>query len=254
MFTAAERGQPASREREGRECDFCWRFACKGCLLLAPPARRPTSGIHFRLAKMLSTPARVKRQRSAALGLLIAHLLLASTTGFGHAPAMHTTLDATWVSQAYIKPSNPQTNEQFGNNGVAIDSDMQTLVVGAEKEDGCGTAIINSGSGYDTANECIDSGAAYVFARNEEGNWAASAYIKAGNAEAGDKFGSAIALSSSTLAVGAYAEDGCGGDTGIINGDDGYDTENGCNDLGAVYVFTRSGSIWTAQVCQRQRE
>ena len=43
------------------------------------------------------------------------------------------------------------------------------------------------------------------------------------------------------LAVGALSEDSCA--TGI-NGDQ---TDNGCNDSGAVYIFKRTGTIWSQQ-------
>jgi hypothetical protein len=57
-----------------------------------------------------------------------------------------------------------------------------------------------------------------------------------------------VALSSDTLAVGAYGEAGCG--TSIVNGASGYDTANGCSNAGAVHVFQRAGtnvatSTWT---------
>jgi hypothetical protein len=50
------------------------------------------------------------------------------------------------------------------------------------------------------------------------------------DAMGGDQFGCALAMTDSTLAVGAYSAD--------INGIDGQ---------GAVYVFTRSGAAWTFQ-------
>jgi len=42
--------------------------------------------------------------------------------------------------------------------------------------------------------------------------------------------------------VGAYLEDSCA--TGL----NGNQTDNGCSDRGAVYVFTRSTNVWTQEV------
>jgi hypothetical protein len=78
-------------------------------------------------------------------------------------------------------------------------------------------------------------------------------YVKASNPGGGldrpvpgpdpipDLFGSSVALTGDTLAVGAWGEDSCA--TGI-NGDQ---TNNGCIEAGAVYVFTRSNSVWSQQ-------
>ena len=68
------------------------------------------------------------------------------------------------------------------------------------------------------------------------------AYIKASNTEAGDWFGSRIALDGDTLAVGAHAEDSSA--TGV----DGDQADNSAVNAGAVYVFTRDGGgRWSQQ-------
>ena len=68
-------------------------------------------------------------------------------------------------------------------------------------------------------------------------------YFKTSNTDAGDWFGSAVALSAdgNTLAVGSEWEDS---NARGINGDQ---TDNTVNGSGAVYVFRRSGSTWTQQ-------
>ncbi len=68
-------------------------------------------------------------------------------------------------------------------------------------------------------------------------------YFKASNTGASDRFGYSVALSSdgSTLAVGASGEQSNA--TGI-NGDQ---ANNSWISVGAVYVFTRSGSTWSQQ-------
>ena len=70
---------------------------------------------------------------------------------------------------------------------------------------------------------------------------AQEAYVKASNTGASDRFGSSVALSGDTLAVGAYLEDSNA--TGI----GGNQTNDSAVDSGAVYLFTRSGQTWTQQ-------
>ena len=54
-----------------------------------------------------------------------------------------------------------------------------------------------------------DAGAAYVFRRSGT-TWTQLSYLKASNAEAGDKFGYAVDISGKTPVVGAWQEAGQG--------------------------------------------
>ena len=67
------------------------------------------------------------------------------------------------------------------------------------------------------------------------------AYVKASNTDVFDYFGSSVALSGDTLAVGTYGEGSSA--TGIDNNQ----TDNSARKSGAVYIFTRSGSTWSRQ-------
>jgi hypothetical protein len=109
------------------------------------------------------------------------------------------------------------------------------VVVGAERERSCATGI----DGDQTDNACFNAGAAYVF-RRSAGVWAQQAYLKASNTDAGDWFGTSVAVSGDTAVVGAYREDSCA--TGV----DGKQT-NGCNSAGAAYVFRRSAGVWAQE-------
>ena len=82
-----------------------------------------------------------------------------------------------------------------------------------------------------------------MFRRTSE-HWICDAYVKASNTESLDAFGSAVALSSDTLAVTAGGEDSCA--TGI-NGDQANNACANVTGTGAVYVFTRSASGWAQQ-------
>ena len=137
----------------------------------------------------------------------------------------------------YIKASNTDIQDRFGNS-VSISGDGNILAIGVSLEDSCTTGI----NGDQTDNGCNDSGVVYVFSRSA-GVWSQQAYIKASNTNAGDLFGSSISISNdgNTLAVGATREASCA--TGI-NGDQ---TDNGCNDSGVVYVFSRSAGVWSQQ-------
>jgi hypothetical protein len=135
--------------------------------------------------------------------------------------------------QAYLKASNTGAGDWFGTN-IAVDGD--TLVVGARFEDSAATGI----NGNQADNSAPDSGAVYVFTRTD-GVWSQEAYVKASNTEAGDEFGFWVDLAANTLAVGARFEDSAA--TGI----NGSQANNSAPDSGAVYVFTRTGGVWSQQ-------
>ena len=79
-------------------------------------------------------------------------------------------------------------------------------------------------------NTAPDSGAVYIFTRSG-GVWTQNAYLKASNTGAGDEFGLSVALSGTTLTVGAPFEDSNA--TGV-NGNQG---DNSASNSGAAYIF-----------------
>ena len=129
----------------------------------------------------------------------------------------------TWTQQAYVKASNTGAFDYFGTS-VALSGD--TLAVGAPFEDNAATGV-NGNQADDSANS---AGAVYVFVRSGA-TWMQQAYVKASNTGADDSFGSRVALSGDTLAVGALLEDSAA--TGV-NGNQG---DNSASEAGAVYVF-----------------
>ena len=128
-----------------------------------------------------------------------------------------------WSQQAYLKASNAGADKNFGGS-VAISGDL--VAVGSRLEDSNATGI----DGNQTNNNAPDSGAVYLFTRNG-GVWTQKAYLKASNTNAGDQFGVFIALSGTTLAVGAVLEDSNAIGVNANQGD------NSAQDSGAVYVF-----------------
>jgi cysteine-rich repeat protein len=143
-----------------------------------------------------------------------------------------------WSQQTDIKASNPGVDDYFGWN-LALSGDGNTLAVGAIAEGSSATGI----DGNQADNSALQSGAVYVFVRND-GVWSQQAYVKASNTAAGDYFGMSVALSGdgNTLAVGAEAEDSNA--TGI----DGNQADDSLFGAGAVYVFVRDGVDWSQQV------
>jgi alpha-tubulin suppressor-like RCC1 family protein len=136
---------------------------------------------------------------------------------------------SSWAQQAYLKASNANGSDKFGQS-VSIHGD--TIVVGATGESSNQTTISNDGSAsFD--NSATGAGAAYVFKRSGTA-WAQMAYLKAPNAEAADNFGASVSISGITIVVGANGEDSS--QTSITNGNTAS-TNNASAGSGAAYVF-----------------
>jgi hypothetical protein len=155
------------------------------------------------------------------------------------------------VSDAYLKASNTDPFDQFGS-AVAMSGD--TLAVSAMTEGSCtrqinGDQQNNDCTNYTNPGAVYFGGAVYVFTRQASG-WVQQAYVKPSNMDPGDTFGASLALSGDLLAVGAPVEASCA--TGV-NGDQ---SNNDCGTAvvtgssigaGAVYLFIRTGDVWTQQ-------
>ncbi|MFT5353866.1 MAG: hypothetical protein ACI9KE_001066 [Polyangiales bacterium] len=139
---------------------------------------------------------------------------------------------AGWRFDALLKAANADAGDQFGYR-VAMSADGTFVLVGAFDEGGGSRGV----DGDDSTNGRASSGAAYLFERAAV--WRQTAYLKASNAESGDRFGNRVALSSdgSTVAIGALEDGGGMGATGDGN-------SNSAQESGAVYIFRRSGERW----------
>ena len=142
-----------------------------------------------------------------------------------------------WSQQAYVKASNTNAGDFFGA-ALALSSDGSTLAIGAPEESSSATGT----TGNQAANDARRAGAVYVFTRAGT-DWIQQAYVKASNTNANDLFGIAVALSGdgATLAVGAEEE------ASNATGAGGNQTDNSATSSGAVYVFTRTASLWSQQ-------
>jgi hypothetical protein len=133
-----------------------------------------------------------------------------------------------WTQQAYVKASNPDTQDYFGWS-VATSGDGDVLAVA-----GYGEASVALGIGGDeTDDTAAQAGATYVLVRDAMDAWSQRAYVKAPNTAATDTFGWTVATSGdgSILAVSGESEDsnatGLGGNQG----------NNATASSGAVYVY-----------------
>jgi hypothetical protein len=149
-----------------------------------------------------------------------------------------------WMAEAYVKAFNTsQSTETVGDSfGSSLAVHGNTLAVGAAQEDNSQSTITN-GTPTTSDNTLADSGAVYVYRRNGTA-WSQEAYIKAANANAGDAFGSSVALSGNTLAVGAPAED-ASQNTVTLGGTAGEN--NSSSNSGAVYIFKRDAAVWSLE-------
>jgi hypothetical protein len=129
----------------------------------------------------------------------------------------------------YLKAANAEVSDLFGS-AVALSRDGSTLAVGAELK-----AQDTHGSlAWWTVGEANRIGAVYVFVRTPQG-WVQQAQLAAARPVQGSGFGFSLSLSDDggTLAVGAPFES---------------DVAAHADEQGAVHVFDRVGSRWSAPV------
>ena len=144
---------------------------------------------------------------------------------------------SNWTQQAYIKSSNTEASDLFGDV-LDLSDDGNTLAVGVRQDDS-NTFGINTIPADDTSS--LDSGAVYIFIRSSS-SWSEQAYIKPSAADAYDEFGNSVALSSNgdILAVGAHLDDSSSTIISSIPA-----TDNDADRAGAVYLFTRNNATWS---------
>jgi hypothetical protein len=159
---------------------------------------------------------------SAALtsGQLMVEIKLTSASG--QSTRYTVNVERSFKQEAYIKAGTVDVEDGFGSD-VAIAGD--TLVVGALNEDSRG--------GDPSDDSAADSGAAYVYVRKGDA-WTQQAFLKPDASAAGDLFGSSVAISGDTIAVGAPRSRAYGSMSG--------------NPPGVVYLFVRDAmGAWTQQ-------
>lgn len=146
--------------------------------------------------------------------------------------------NGSWVQEAYLKPLNTGVTDRFG---AAMAMSGDTLVVGAPFEDSYPDPN-NSDPVNNDAN--TDSGAAYVFVRNN-GVWTQQAMLKGGHELLGwnrtRAFGASVAIDGDTIVVGSPRDR-----ESLVGINPARDAETvGPYSVGAAYVYRRQGTQWT---------
>jgi hypothetical protein len=126
----------------------------------------------------------------------------------------------SWQQQSYIKASNSQNYDGFGE-ALAISERGETLAVGASGEDSRLQRVYSEDD-----NSLIESGAVYIFTRDTE-QWSQRRLIKASNADRNDRFGSGLSLSSDGSVLAIWAR--------------------GIDHTGAVHIYQHTNDHWIEQ-------
>lgn len=116
-----------------------------------------------------------------------------------------------WNQVVKLHAADAEPIDKFGSS-VGISGNYAVVGAPAEDQDGMG------------------AGAAYVYYRHQGGtnNWGQQAKLRASDGAGYSDFGATVATSGDYVVVGAPMHD-----------------ESGASNIGAVYVFKRSGSTWT---------
>lgn len=116
--------------------------------------------------------------------------------------------DPVWVTESTLIPEGAGLSDGFGST-VTIEGDL--AVVGAPL--------------YDRSTS-IDEGLAYIFERQNNGEWILRTKIEANDGASGFEFGTSVDIQGNEVIVGAPGAD---------------------NQRGGVYVYLRSGDLWILQ-------
>jgi hypothetical protein len=120
-----------------------------------------------------------------------------------------------WVQQTKLTASDGNIRDLFGS-AVGISADGRTVVVGAQR---------------DESPNGVDGGSIYVFQQRESA-WREQRKLVAEDGNAGDQFGSAVAVSAdgAVIVTGAYADEAPNGEF-----------------AGSAYTFSHRGFDWEQQ-------
>ena len=119
------------------------------------------------------------------------------------------------VAQVYrMKLPNPDEGFPTGTSGRSVALEGDTMVIGAS---------LTAPFGLDNA------GVVRIYKFDGNSSWTLQAELAASDAEASDNFGFSVAISGDTIAIGSHGDD----DAGFA--------------AGSVYIFTRTGDVWTEQ-------
>lgn len=187
--------------------------------LLASTMATPAAGQAFD-AKVNGNPTSFNNQFGREIDIDGSFMITGATgpnefTGsFSGAAFIHQRLGpGDWVQEAHLTQPTPAPWDFFG---WSVDLDGEVAIVGAPKRDGCGVG------------ENCNTGAAYVFRRDQTGSWSLEQTLTASDPASGDEFGFDVAVEGELIVVSAP-----------------FDDDNGSTS-GSAYVFRRDGGgVWT---------
>ena len=214
-------------------------FSLLGCLLAGGANAQNWNQLIKTVSSQRAIPSSVGRANSDRFGFSVAidgdYAVIGAigedddATGLNNLPSAgaayifkKNTGTGNWELLKKIVASDRAASDAFGNS-VAISG--STIVVGAANEDEDAAGM----------NNAAGAGSAYVFSQNEGGtnNWGQVKKIVASDRAANDNFGNSVAISGSTIVVGAYLED--------------HDAAgmNFANNAGSAYVFSKTRAVRT---------
>ena len=128
---------------------------------------------------------------------------------------IYTRSGSVWTLETILSAADKATTDAYGS-GVSLSATGDRLVIGAYSKN---------------VSAVSQAGKVYVYTRAGS-VWTEEAQITASDKAASDFFGRSVSLAadSSRLAVGSYFRD-----------------SGGTVDSGAVYIYTRSGTVWTQE-------
>ncbi len=132
------------------------------------------------------------------------------TTSFDHDGAawIYRHDGTSWVEMPVLRPADPEEEQLFGHS-VQIEGDVAVVAALGDSE------------------HALQAGAVYIFGRQPTGEWVEKQKISSPDIDPYDGFGESVALDGEWLAIGTPS-------------DDDTDTSSG-----AVYMYRRSGGVWT---------
>jgi hypothetical protein len=162
---------------------------------------RDTGGAWVQQAKLLASDGQPGDRFGSSVAIDGNTLVVGAVPGeespapSGRAYVFEQTAPGTWAEEAQLIPDAAVPTRGYGT-AVAIDSDTVVVTAPTDTDNGA------------------DSGSAYVFVAAAGETWVEQARLVPGDGEAGDLFGSSVALEANSIVVGAVHDDDRGPDSG----------------------------------------
>lgn len=167
------------------------RLGCALCLLWLSPAVLAQTLSQTEIQKLLASDAASRDLHGDAVALTDDRALVGSPgadDSSGSTYVYERDETGLWVEVATLTASDAAMDDRFGCS-VALSGDR--ALVGAFRDD----------------HTRIDAGSAYVYERDETGQWVEVAKLTAADAGRNDNFGFSVALSDDRVLVGSYQDD-----------------------------------------------